>query len=208
MTSLVVAIDGPAASGKGTLARRLAAALGLSHLDTGLLYRAVARRCLDDGTATEAAAVAIARTLATADIARDDLRTPEVDRMASRVAAWPGLRTALLETQRRFAGETGAVVDGRDIGTVVFPEAAAKLFVTASAVERARRRLLQRGEAASEAAIRAETALIERRDLADSTREVAPLAKAPDALLLDTTALGPEEAFQEALRLVRSRIGG
>ena len=202
---LVVAIDGPAASGKGTLARRLAAALGLPYLDTGLLYRAVARRCLDDGIDDEGGAAAIAAALRQDDTARADLRTPAVDRMASRVAAWPAVRAALLGTQRRFGRETGAVVDGRDIGTVVFPGASAKLFVTASGVERARRRLLQRGEEASDAAIGREAAILAARDEADRARETAPLQQAADAVLLDTTALDPEEAFREALRLVRER---
>ena len=205
---LVVAIDGPAASGKGTLARRLADALGLPYLDTGTLYRAVARRCLDDGVESEDGAAAIARALSPDETARDDLRTPAVDRMASRVAAWPAVRTALLETQRRFGRETGAVVDGRDIGTVVFPDAGAKLFVTASGPERARRRLLQRGEAASGGDVAREAAILAARDEADRTREAAPLLQAADAVLLDTTSLGPEETFREALRIVKARRPG
>ncbi len=206
-TPVVVAIDGPAASGKGTLARRLALALALPYLDTGLLYRAVARRCLDEGVDDENGAASIASSLRQDETARADLRTPAVDRMASRVAAWPPVRTALLETQRRFGRETGAVVDGRDIGTVVFPTAAAKLFVTASVEERARRRLLQRGEDASDTAIGTEAAILAERDEADRTRDTAPLRQAHDAMLLDTTALDPEEAFSEALRLVGAAIG-
>lgn len=206
MTAVVVAIDGPGASGKGTLAKRIAAALGLPYLDTGVLYRAVARRCLDQRVDTEPDAAAIARALTRADGERPDLRTPEVDRMASRVAAWPDVRAALLDTQRRFGHETGAVVDGRDIGTVVFPDATAKLFVTADRAERARRRLLQRGEATGDAAVAREAAMLADRDRADSTRAAAPLRQAADAMVLDTTSLGPDEALEAALQLIRSKL--
>jgi cytidylate kinase len=139
---LIIAIDGPAAAGKGTLARRLARHFGLPHLDTGLLYRAVARRMLDAGEdpADADAAEAAAKALDPNEITRGDLRTPDVDRAASLVAAEPRVRAALRAFQRQFAAERGAVMDGRDIGTVIFPEACVKLFVTASREARAGRR--------------------------------------------------------------------
>ncbi len=203
----VIAVDGPAASGKGTLAARLAAELGVPQLDTGLLYRAVARRLADAGTETEDAAIQAACALTPADLARTDLRTPDMDSLTSRVSAWPGLRAALLDRQRDFARATGAVIDGRDIGTVVFPDADAKLFVTASSGERARRRLLQRRVEITQAALAAERAAIEARDAADEARAAAPLREAPDADRIDTTALDAEQAFTQALALVRARLG-
>ena len=202
----VIAIDGPAASGKGTLAKRIAAALDLPYLDTGLLYRATARRMLDAGGAGEDAAAAVARAVTASDLARTDLRTPDVDRAASLVASYPAVRAALLDTQRQVAHAAGAVLDGRDIGTVVFPDADAKLFVTADPDERARRRLLQRGEETTQAATRAERAALEARDRADAERDVAPLAQSPDALLLDTTALSADAALERALAIIRALL--
>lgn len=205
---LVIAIDGPAAAGKGTLARLLAAHFGLPHLDTGLLYRAVARRLLDAGRdpADAVAAEAAAAGLDPTEIERGDLRTPEVDRGASIVAAEPKVRAALLDFQRRFAAERGAVLDGRDIGTVVLPGATVKLFVTADREARAERRwreLKARGIAAGLAAVAAEIAV---RDRQDEERPVGPLVKAPDAILIDTTDLTPEAALGQALAAVRLRI--
>lgn len=205
---LVIAIDGPAAAGKGTLARRLAAHLGLPHLDTGLLYRAVARRLLDAGEnpTDGAAAEAAARRLQPPDWDRPDLRTPEVDRAASLVAAEPRVRAALLAFQRRFPGARGAVMDGRDIGTVIFPDAPVKLFVTASPAARAERRFLelrQRGIRADRAAIAAEIA---ERDAQDENRPVGPLRRAKDAILIDTTSLDPDAAFAAALAAISARI--
>ncbi len=206
--NLVIAIDGPAAAGKGTLARRLAAHLGLPYLDTGLLYRAVARRVIDAGgdPADADAATAQARALRPEDTARTDLRGPPVDGGASRVAAHPAVRAALLDFQRDFARRAGAVLDGRDIGTVIFPDAAAKLFVTAGAEERGRRRwaeLQARGVPADLAAITAE---IRARDTADAARAAAPMEAAADAMVLDTTALDADAAFAAALALVNAKL--
>ncbi len=209
MAGTVIAVDGPAAAGKGTLARRLAAALGLPYLDTGLLYRAVGRRVLDAGAdprdATQAEAAA--RALTPADLDRGDLRGPMADMAASAVAAIPAVRAALLDFQRAFGRDRGAVLDGRDIGTVVFPDAAVKLFVTASVAERARRRFLElrgRGVAADPAQVEAE---IRDRDAQDANRPVAPLRPAEDALRLDTTELDAEAAFAAALAMVQGRLG-
>ncbi|HEV7266872.1 MAG TPA: (d)CMP kinase [Falsiroseomonas sp.] len=204
----VVAVDGPAAAGKGTLARRLAAELGLPYLDTGLLYRAVGRRVLDRGADPRDAAVAEAeaRALTAADLDRADLRGPEADMAASAVAVIPAVRAALLDWQRAFGRSHGAVMDGRDIGTVIFPDAAAKLFVTASAEARARRRhaeLLARGIARDLAEVEAE---MRARDAQDAGRPTAPMKPAEDAVLLDTTALDAEAAFAAALRIVRRRL--
>jgi CMP/dCMP kinase len=204
----VIAIDGPAAAGKGTLARRLAAALGLPHLDTGLLYRAVGRRVLDAGgdPADPVAAEAAARALVPMDLDRPDLRGPEADTASAKVAAIPAVRTALLAFQRGFGAERGAVLDGRDIGTVIFPDASTKLFVTASLEERARRRwreLQARGMDASLAEVQED---MRRRDALDAVRTAAPLRPAEDAVVLDTTELDPDQAFGAALAAVRNRL--
>ena len=202
----MIAVDGPAAAGKGTLARRLAAELGLRYLDSGLLYRVVGRRVLDDGgdPADAAAAERAAARLQPDDLARTDLRGREADAAASAVAAHPGVRARLLQFQRDFPGETGAVLDGRDIGTVVFPGAPLKLFVTASLAARAERRWRELGGAVPRETVEAE---MRARDERDSGRSTAPLRQAPDAVLLDTTALDAEEAFVTARRIVRGRLG-
>ncbi len=207
--SLVIAIDGPAAAGKGTLAKRLAAHFELPHLDTGLLYRATGRRVLDahGDPADPATAAAAARALQAADLARPDLRGPDADTAAAAVAAIPAVRAALLEFQRDFGRARGAVLDGRDIGTIVFPAAPIKLFVTASAEARGLRRwreLAARGVAADLAAV---TAQIRERDAQDAARVAAPLRRAPDALLLDTTELDAEATFAHALRLIADHAG-
>ncbi|MDQ1080932.1 (d)CMP kinase [Pseudoroseomonas cervicalis] len=210
LAGLVVAVDGPAAAGKGTLARRLAAALGLPYLDTGLLYRATGRRLLEAGVDPRdaAQAEAAAHALTPADLERGDLRGPEADMAASAVAAIPAVRAALLEWQRAFGRTHGAVLDGRDIGTVVFPEAPVKLFVTATPEERARRRWLElrdRGVAADRDQVLSE---VRDRDAQDANRPVAPLKPAADAALLDTTALDAEAAFQAAWALLRAKLPG
>jgi len=207
--TLIIAIDGPAASGKGTLARRIAVHFGLPWLDTGLLYRAVARDVLakggilDDAAAAEAAARSVeARTL-------DDpaLRGPSAGDAASIVAKIPEVRAALLDYQRAFAEQVGgAVLDGRDIGTVVCPRAHVKIFVTASDEARAQRRFLEhqgRGEDVSYDDLLAD---IRRRDARDSSRSAAPMLAARDALHLDTTELDADRAFDAALRLIEMKV--
>jgi len=209
---VIVAIDGPAASGKGTLAKRIAAHYGLPHLDTGLIYRGVGRIMLDRGFPLDNVEIAatIAEHLDLADLDPERLRTRETGEAASVVAAHGPVRKALLDLQRRFASQPGgAVLDGRDIGTVIAPEAEAKLFVTATPAERARRRfreLVARGELTdSDADYRTVLADIEKRDARDSARADAPLAVAADAITLDTTHLGIEEAFAAALAIVEAR---
>ena len=202
-----IAVDGPAAAGKGTLARRLAAALGLPYLDTGLLYRAVARRVFDAGAdpADPAAAESAAQALRPDDLARADLRGPDADAAASKVAVHPEVRAALVQFQRSFAN-AGAVLDGRDIGTVILPGATVKLFVTADVQARAHRRWLElqgRGLHVPEAQVLAE---MQARDAQDSARATAPLRAAPDAAVLDTTALDADAAFGRAMDLVQARI--
>ncbi len=206
--SFIIAIDGPAAAGKGTLARRLAAHFGLPHLDTGLLYRATGRRVMDAGAdpADPAAAEAAARALRAEDMERRDLRDPAADAAATLVASVPGVRAALLAFQRDFARGRGAVLDGRDIGTVVIPDATAKLFVTASAEERGRRRwreLEGRGIAAD---LREVIEQVRLRDEQDRTRATAPLVPAADAMLLDTTGLDADATFAAALEFLAGRV--
>ncbi len=197
-----VAIDGPAAAGKGTLARAVAAHFGFAFLDTGLLYRATARRVLDG-----AEPVAAAKALTPADFEREGLRTAKVGQQASKIAALPEVRAALNAFQRDFARrEGGAVLDGRDIGTVICPEAEVKLFVTASDAVRARRRWLElRVNAAdlTEAEVLAE---LQARDARDRERAVAPLIAASDALLLDTTELTIDAAVKKAIEAIEQRI--
>ncbi len=202
---LIIAIDGPAAAGKGTLARRLAAHLGLPYLDTGLLYRATGRRVLDAGADPHdpAAATAAALALQPEDLDRPGLRTPEAALAASAVAAVPAVRAALLAFQRSFGLARGAVLDGRDIGTVVFPGAQVKLFVTASAEARAHRRWLELQTAGTPLPLAQVEAETRQRDEQDAARATAPMKPAPDAVLLDTTALDAEAALHIALAIIR-----
>ena len=206
---MIIAIDGPAASGKGTLARRLAAAYGLPHLDTGLLYRGTARAVIEAGGDINDpdAAVRAAESLDLLGFDEAHLRGKDMGEAASVVAAVPAVRVALIAAQRSFAGRpTGAVLDGRDIGTVICPDAHAKIFVTASAEARARRRQLEleeRGEHVDPAAVLAD---IRRRDERDSGRSIAPLKVAADAVTLDTTELDVEATFSAALRIVERRL--
>lgn len=205
---MIVAIDGPAASGKGTIARRLAKHFGLPHLDTGLLYRATARVLIDEGTRLDdvESAVAAARGLALTEFDEEKLRGREMGEAASVVGAMPDVRAALIDMQRRFAQHpNGAVLDGRDIGTVIAPQADVKIFVTASPETRAQRRALElrsRGEAVDYPEILAD---IRKRDERDAGRAAAPLKAAADATILDTTDLDIEAAFQAALAIVEKK---
>ena len=189
-----VAIDGPAAAGKGTISRAVAERFGFRHLDTGLLYRAVG---VKDGDPAE-----VARSLVPEDLTRDDLRTLEAGQAASKVAALPEVRKALVEFQRRFArSEGGAVLDGRDIGTVICPEAEVKLYITASAEVRAHRRWLELG--GDEARVLAE---VRERDARDMGRVDAPLRSAADAVMIDTSAMAVEQAVEAACTVVAARL--
>ncbi|EYD71550.1 Cytidylate kinase [Rubellimicrobium mesophilum DSM 19309] len=198
-----VAIDGPAASGKGTIAKALARELGFAHLDTGLLYRAVAAKSLEGQDPVEAA-----QGLDPGGLDGARLRTAAVAQEASRVAAIPAVRVALLDVQKAFARrEGGAVMDGRDIGTVICPEAEAKLFVTASAEARAGRRYRELVAAGQEVTLEGTLAEVRARDARDAGRDVAPLRPAGDAVVIDTSGLGIEEAVSAALAVVRERLG-
>jgi len=206
--SLIIAVDGPAASGKGTVAARLAAEYGLPHLDTGLLYRAVGLKVLDAGGSLddEAAAEAAARALEVAGLSDNPrLTTGEAGEAASRVAGHPGVRAALLKLQQDFARQPGgAVLDGRDIGTVIAPDAKAKLFITATPHTRATRRwkqLTARGDAIGFDEMLAD---IVKRDERDAGRGAAPMVQAEDAALLDTTDMDIETAFDAARRIVEA----
>jgi cytidylate kinase len=204
---MIIALDGPAASGKGTLARRLAAHFALHHLDTGLIYRAVALAVRASGHDLDdvAAATRAAAALDLSQFSPDALRSTAAGEAASVVAAIPAVRAALLEYQRGFARrEPGAVLDGRDIGSVVCPEADVKLFVTATPEVRARRRWQELSALGDPLSYEAVLADILRRDARDSERTVAPLRPAPGARLLDTTLLDIEAAFQAALDIVES----
>ncbi|WP_073975261.1 (d)CMP kinase [Erythrobacter donghaensis] len=205
---MIIAVDGPTASGKGTIAKALAAHFALPHLDTGLLYRAVGRQVQLNGGNPDDPAEALAACDFPEGLLEDDiLRSEEVGGYASRVSVHPQVRRALYERQRAFARqEGGAVLDGRDIGTVIAPEAQVKLFVTASVATRARRRWLEmtgRGIAVELAAIEADIAARDERDM---NRADAPLIAAPGAVLLDTTTLGPDEAIAAAIEAVLARF--
>ena len=208
---MIIAIDGPAASGKGTLGKRLAGHYGLPHLDTGLIYRAVAKALLDAGHSPEdrMRARAAAEALDPSRFDEAALKAQAVGAAASLVSAIPEVRSVVLAFQRDFGrAAPGAVLDGRDIGTVIFPDADVKIFVTASPEVRARRRaaeLEQAGGRIDEAEVLAD---IRRRDERDSTRAIAPLKAAPDAYLLDTTHLDIDAAFRAAIDIVEAvRVG-
>lgn len=203
MSPFTIAIDGPAASGKGTISRRVAEHFGFAHLDTGLLYRAVGARVMDGEDP-----LAAAQTLRAEDLDATGLRGAEVGQAASKVAAIPEVRAALTDFQVAFARRAGgAVLDGRDIGTVICPDAEVKLFVTASDAVRARRRFLElrdRGEDVTEAAVLDD---LRARDARDSGRETAPLRPADDAVTLDTTHMSIDEAVAAAIAIVdRARV--
>lgn len=202
---MVIALDGPAASGKGTLARLIATHYGLPHLDTGLTYRAAAKALLDAGLPLddEATAALVAAEVDLGALDRSVLSAHEIGEAASRVAVMPGVRRALVEAQRRFAAKPpGAVLDGRDIGTVVCPDATVKLYVTAAPETRARRRFEEIRAAGKEADYADILADLKRRDARDMGRTDSPLKPAEDAHLLDTTEMGIEAAFRAAKNLI------
>ena len=204
---MIIAIDGPAASGKGTIAKQVAVIYGLHHLDTGLLYRAVAKAVLDAGHSPDdvAQATAAAAALDPTKFDENALKAQKITEAASVVAAIPDVRQALINYQREFATRPpGAVLDGRDIGTVIAPGADVKLFVVASPEVRAKRRTMElraRGEQADEQEVLAD---LVRRDERDSRRTAAPLKPAPDAHLLDTTHLGIDAAFRAAVEIIEA----
>lgn len=207
---MIIAIDGPAASGKGTLAQRLAFRYGLPHLDTGMLYRAVARDVLARGQRLDdvAAAEGAARALDPMTLTDSGLRGRHMSEAASIIAAHPPVRAALLDMQKEFARRPGgAVVEGRDIGTVVCPDADIKLFVTAGLEERARRRYRELTTAGEEVSLEDVLEDLRKRDERDKSRVASPLRQATDAHLLDTTKLDIEAAFFAAVRLIDAAIG-
>lgn len=204
---MIIAVDGPTASGKGTIAKALAAHFGLPHLDTGLLYRAVGRQCALNGGEPDNAIDALAACAFPDSLLGDsELRSEATGGLASRVSVHPAVRQALYERQRAFATQPGgAVLDGRDIGTVIAPEAAVKLFVVASVSARAERRFAEmqaQGRSVSLAEIAAD---LELRDARDRTRAEAPLVAAPDAVLIDTSDLGRAAAIALAIQLAEQR---
>lgn len=210
--SVIIAIDGPAAAGKGTLARRVAAELGFDYLDTGLIYRAVGMNVDRAGfdPADPARAGEAARDLQPEDLQADDLRGDDAAQAASKVAVIPEVRAALLDFQRRFAayppGGKGAVLDGRDIGTVVCPDAPIKLYVTASAETRAQRRLLELQSKGVDTNFATVLTEMRERDERDSSRAVAPLKPADDAHILDTSEMDAAAAFDAAIAFIRAKL--
>ena len=208
MSNLVIAVDGPTASGKGTIAKALAAHYGLPHLDTGLLYRAVGVQTVRSGGNPDDATDALVACQFPDDLLTDpDLRSEESGGFASRASIHPAVRAALLERQRAFASQPGgAVLDGRDIGTVIAPDAPAKLYVTASVPARALRRWKEMGARGIDASLPAIEADLAERDERDRTRAEAPLRQADDAERLDTSQMTPREAIAAAIALVESRL--
>ena len=207
---MIIAVDGPTASGKGTIAKALAAHFGLPHLDTGLLYRAVGRQIALNGGNPDVSGDALAACTFPDTLLDDpELRSEVTGGLASRVSVHPAVRQALYERQRAFAEQPGgAVLDGRDIGTVIAPEAQAKLFVIAGVPARAERRFKEMQAAGRSVALTEIAADLELRDQRDSSRKVAPLRAAENAMVLDTSALSRDEAITQAIRLVSARMTG
>ena len=206
---MIIAVDGPTASGKGTIAKALAAHFGLPHLDTGLLYRAVGRQVFLDGGDPDNGGGALAGCAFPDTLLNDpQLRDEETGGLASRVSVHPSVRQALFDRQRKFAEQAGgAVLDGRDIGTVIAPEAEAKLFVTASVEARAQRRFLEMRERGAGVTLLEIQDDLRRRDERDRSRAVAPLVPAEDAMVIDTSALDRDEAISAAIQAVKQATG-
>ena len=218
MKRLLIAIDGPSGAGKGTISRAIAEALGYRHVDTGAMYRAVGWKATDEGIPLddEAAVSAVARRAVLVveggvvaidghDVTRA-IRTPEIDKAATAVARLPKVREVLVARQRALGSEGGVVMEGRDIGTVVFPDADVKIYLDASAEERARRRAADTAHSGSQAGQAAVAEAIQARDKADTTRAISPLTLAPDAIRIDTTDMPVERVLNRVMALVESKI--
>jgi cytidylate kinase len=218
MSRLIIAIDGPSGAGKGTVSRALAATLGYRHIDTGAMYRAVGWKAHHDGIplddeASVARVARVAELVVEGGVVEIDghdvtraIRTPEVDRIASTVARLPLVREVLVARQREMGAAGGVVMEGRDIGSVVFPEADVKIYLDASEEERARRRAHDAAHAGSQAGQAAVAAAIQARDLSDKTRAASPLALAPGAVHIDTTGVPVDAVVDRVLALVRARL--
>ncbi len=217
MKPLIIAIDGPSGAGKGTVARAIAAELGYRHVDSGAMYRAVGWKALRDGVALtdEEAIAAIARTsrievsatmvtIDEVDVTRA-IRTPEIDRAAAAVARLPLVRTVLVEQQRAMAADGGIVMEGRDIGTVVFPSADVKIYLDASTEERARRRAQDPAHSGGPAEIAQVATLLSERDRSDATRAASPLYAAPDAVVIDTTGAPIDAVVERVMGIIRTK---